>query len=552
MRKRAAIAAGALLVATLVAGAIAVMVAGAAGGQDGVGAVVGTGHLPARQRGSFVSLWPACGCANRTVLEQFSLRDGRRMGAVDRVLAPFPLGVGSPHADRHGGLWLTFGRGPSCGNDTAGCGPVENSCAGKVVRFDPMSGSSTRVLTFPSSEKVIDAVPSPDGSRVALVTGDCAHSFFNFHLVVRGLRSGRQWTLGADAAACHSLFGVAWSPDGSQLVFPYGPSKLAPGNRFQPEGACGEPRPSGLVVASSGGASSSSSWPLIAADPGCSYQAATFDSWGIAAIEVCAQGARPGTPSGVRLGNAYLVQLNRRHREVLRLNLARGYDGGGIAADPLDRAVLVSEYQAANQGVPVFNWVWTFDGRRLRVVRRYPNNDAPTVTAEPWVSGTSGREADVSSAPAMQLTQHYTDSAGWSFAYPATTQLERSGAAMLASFSEVTVANLKQRRAVHSGRTRDGGFIYVDPPLNESGKFPVDGVAFRMVLVEGGPAPDVTAPVRAFRSALAPSVAVCSTARPQMSRDQCCERSTQTASTTRRSRRSVAMPHCSSAKRSKQ
>jgi hypothetical protein len=373
-----------------------------------------------------------------------------------------------------------------------------------VVRFDPASGSSATVLSFPSSEKVADAVPSPDGSRLALVSGDCAHSFFNFHLVVRDLRSGRQWALGADAAACHSLFSVAWSPNGSELVFPYGPSKLAPGNRFQPEGACGEPRPSALVVVSADRASGSASWRLIAADDGCSFRAATFDPWGIAAIEACAQGARPGTPSGVRLGDAYLVQLNRRHHEVLRLKLARGYDGGDIAADPLDHVVLVSEYQAANQGVPVFNWVWTFDGSRLRVVHRYPNNDAPTVTAEPWVTGDWGHEADIpTSGSRTQLTQRFTEAAGWSFSYPATMQLERSGAAMLASFSEVTVANFKQRRAVQSGRTRNGGFIHVNPPLDASGHFPADGVAFRMLLVEGGPAPDVTVPDSRFPISLA-------------------------------------------------
>lgn len=92
----------------------------------------------------------------------------------------------------------------------------------------------------------------------------------------------------------------------------------------------------------------------------------------------------------------------------------------------------------------------------------------------------------------------YTDSAGWSFTYPATLRLEHSAAASLASFSEVTVANFSQTRAVHSGPTPDGFFIRVDPPLDASGQFPNTGVAFRMELVVGGPAPDVAVPDSRF------------------------------------------------------
>jgi hypothetical protein len=47
--------------------------------------------------------------------------------------------------------------------------------------------------------------------------------------------------------------------------------------------------------------------------------------------------------------------------------------------------VLVSENQAGNQGVPTHDPVWTFDGRRLRLVRRYPNESSPAVTAEGWL-----------------------------------------------------------------------------------------------------------------------------------------------------------------------
>jgi hypothetical protein len=62
----------------------------------------------------------------------------------------------------------------------------------------------------------------------------------------------------------------------------------------------------------------------------------------------------------------------------------------------------------------------------------------------------------------------------------------------MATFTEITVANFDQQRAVMTGRTRDSYFIRVRPPLDRSGRFPANGVAFRMLTVAGGPAPIVT------------------------------------------------------------
>lgn len=55
----------------------------------------------------------------------------------------------------------------------------------------------------------------------------------------------------------------------------------------------------------------------------------------------------------------------------------------------------------------------------------------------------------------------------------------------MATFTEVTVANFAQQRAVVTGKTRDGGFIRVRPPLDHAGRFPPHGVALRMLLVDG-------------------------------------------------------------------
>jgi hypothetical protein len=92
--------------------------------------------------------------------------------------------------------------------------------------------------------------------------------------------------------------------------------------------------------------------------------------------------------------------------------------------------------------------------------------------------------------PAGRRSLRYVDPQGWSLRYPSSLSLEQSTSGPgLATFTEVTFANFAQQRAVITGRTRDGGFVRVRPPLERDGRFPADGVAFRMLLVNGGPAP---------------------------------------------------------------
>jgi hypothetical protein len=67
----------------------------------------------------------------------------------------------------------------------------------------------------------------------------------------------------------------------------------------------------------------------------------------------------------------------------------------------------------------------------------------------------------------------------------------------------LTVASFEPRTAVVSGRSGDTAFIRVDPPLDAQGAFPSDGVAFRILRREGGPAPNLELPETRFPLRLA-------------------------------------------------
>lgn len=336
-----------------------------------------------RPGSSFVSLWQPRAGKSRIVLETFSLQDGRPVRTLES-LPSWPADVSSPHSS-DGSLWMTVSSGPRYRNDTAGGDPAPSSCASRVVSFDPATSKTVTRLAFPSSMLVTDDVPSPDGQRIVMRAGGCSTSYFNQYLLVDDLRTGRQVTIGAAAAACHALSSAAWSPDGSKLVFAYGPATS--GQENQPPGTCAEPHPSGLAVVSATHSSQVTASQLIAPTPGCTYQSAAFDRRGIVGIEACTQGTprqRGGVAPGVYLGDAYLVQLDSRGRLLLRLALKPGSNPGTVVADPRTGLVLVSEDQGQEQRHTAYDWVWTFDGHALHNVGRYLFDGNAVVTAEPW------------------------------------------------------------------------------------------------------------------------------------------------------------------------
>jgi hypothetical protein len=94
--------------------------------------------------------------------------------------------------------------------------------------------------------------------------------------------------------------------------------------------------------------------------------------------------------------------------------------------------------------------------------------------------------------------QRYVDPNGWSFTYPRTMNIESSSAQLRISESEVTAASFPALEAVHSGSTANTSWLRLDPPHNAQGVFPAGGVAFRIITIEGGPAPRVDLPETHF------------------------------------------------------
>ncbi len=135
----------------------------------------------------------------------------------------------------------------------------------------------------------------------------------------------------------------------------------------------------------------------------------------------------------------------------------------------------------------------------VRVIRR---RLLPIVLAALVASASSATGHAAPDATAGQ-DRRYEDPAGWSLEYPESMVLERSGARLRVTVSEVTVASFEPRTAVASGRSGDTAWIRVDRPLDAQGEFPSDGIAFRIVRREGGPLPNPELPETRFPLRLA-------------------------------------------------
>jgi hypothetical protein len=305
------------------------------------------------------------------VLESLSLRTGlstARLAELPEVGVSPVLGSGTT-------LWLTRSSGPRARNNTAGGDPESDSCTGSVVRLALGSGGETTVRTFARSTQVSDAVPSPDEHEVAFLVAPCARSYFNEHFLLANLHTDQSWTIGAGARVCHRISAPSWNARGTSLIFTYAPSNPAVrvGKR-DGYGLCSDPIAGEIVVLSATRPADLASAQIVKPARGCSYLSAVFDPEGIAATEACEHGAlREFSFPGDYDGDAYVVQLSALGHPLRRLAIKREPNPAIVARNPRGGPVLVTEELGENTR-PYFNWIWTFNGRALKLVRHSTEN----------------------------------------------------------------------------------------------------------------------------------------------------------------------------------
>jgi hypothetical protein len=84
-----------------------------------------------------------------------------------------------------------------------------------------------------------------------------------------------------------------------------------------------------------------------------------------------------------------------------------------------------------------------------------------------------------------QPVKSYDDPAGWGVSYPRDFQLERSETARGFTSVEATIASFVPSTGVQVHVYANGGNVRQVPPLDRHGRFPLDGVAFRLADVSG-------------------------------------------------------------------
>ena len=111
--------------------------------------------------------------------------------------------------DRARDLWITYSKGRADGGDVAGGDPRPDTCANEI---DEAHGPGRVTVFLRTGDNVLisGARPSPDGTRLVYTEAACA-AYFDAHLRVTDLGSGRSWTIGHSVPRCHLLTSPAWS-----------------------------------------------------------------------------------------------------------------------------------------------------------------------------------------------------------------------------------------------------------------------------------------------------------------------------------------------------
>jgi hypothetical protein len=310
-------------------------------------------------------------------------------GRVQSVVLPDPwhgMEVDSTAVDSVGRLWVTLTSGPRCTSNVNGCGPLQDSCSGEVITIDPATGKRTTVFKALRSELIGDAQPSPDRRLVAYLDGSCNNSYFNQHLQIRDLASGRSWSIGTGLVVCHSLGSIAWTRDGASLAVFYGPSTVAAGDTPSSYGygSCKQSAPRELAVVPALQAATGLPARTMAVDANCEAEAVTTLRDGYAAIEGCAKNNNP--INGYISGPAFLLVIDSTFHITSRSQIGMCVDGAELRAGTSGSDLLGTSYQFCNPpGTSQPRYVTFVDiGNGPHNVIDVPNEGSSSVSAISW------------------------------------------------------------------------------------------------------------------------------------------------------------------------
>lgn len=306
-----------------------------------------------------------------------------RTGAVVRRLLPASAGSGMQVSglalDRAGNLWITYGKGPAYGDDAAGGDPRPDTCANEIDEVHAGTGRVTVFLRTGDNILISGARPSPDGTRLVYTESPCA-AYFDAHLRVTDLTSGRSWTIGQSLPRCHLLTSPAWTADGQELLVDYGPPSQT--GYTGPPGTCPAWLAGRLVQLDARTGQPGLAGTTVRADPGCQITSVAADiDGGMLAIEGC------GTAPEYLNGPARLLVMAADSHQVRRLSLGDCTDGNELAANQAGTSTLISVYLYCNPpGHPgPVTRLWEYRGGTLRLITTIPG-DTSGATMMTWLS----------------------------------------------------------------------------------------------------------------------------------------------------------------------
>jgi hypothetical protein len=261
----------------------------------------------------------------------------------------------------------------------AGGDPRPDTCANEIDEVHAGTGRVTVFLRTGDNVLISGARPSPDGTRLVYTESACA-AYFDAHLRVTDLGSGRSWTIGQSLPRCHLLTSPAWSANGRDLLVGYDP----PGQTGYsgPQGTCPAWSAGRLVQLDALTSQPGLTGTTMRADPGCQITSVAAGTGGaMLAIEGC--GAVPDYTDGP----ARLLVLSASTHPVRRLSLGTCTDGNDLAVNQAGTSTLISAYLYCNPpGHPgPVTRLWEYHDGTLRLITSIPG-DTSGASMMAWLS----------------------------------------------------------------------------------------------------------------------------------------------------------------------